>query len=164
MTKTITILAILALASCDLLHPTTPEERGIKVNRDITIEHQPEALLFAEELVETYYDIDLGGLSESAKVWWADTTCPYHPDQYAILMKYRGSPDRCFKGITFTCNELYVALSQRDPKKVCGSALVHEFGHCIYLDIWNEGDRYHLDSEFWDLISGSSDEACARDW
>lgn len=150
------------LPNCGFFDPPTPEERGVKVNRDIhRVYNQDKAMLFAESAVEDYYGISLGHAFEDTKVWWADTRCPYS-DNYAVVIEYNGVPDRCFYGIMFSCQEIYVAVSEHG--KTCGTALLHEFGHCLYSRIFYDFDREHVDQEFWGIIGASAAESCDRGW
>ena len=149
-------LVVVGLAACG---PMTPEERGIKVNEDIIgVYNQDKAMFTAQYLVEDYYGVELGDLWTDAVVYWTDTKCPKN-GQYAVIY------DReCYYGIMWSCDEIYVALSNGDPETTTGSALLHEFGHCMHMEMGLGGDTNHVDNEFWDVIIEAQDIARGRGW
>jgi hypothetical protein len=59
---------------------------------------------------------------------------------------------------------MYVALSNKDANRTCGSALLHEFGHCMLMDMGTSGDCDHSDTDFWQVIENARVEACNRGW
>lgn len=152
-----TLVALCLLASCSDVQ--TPEERGIAVTDKIGIFNQSKALFWAQTLVEDEYQIDLGDLSTSGTViYWTDTKCPKN-GQYAVI--YDG---KCNYGRMWSCDEIYVALSGVDPERTCGSALLHEFGHCLSMAMGLGGDNSHSDERLWGVISEAKNYSCERGW
>ena len=150
------MLLLCMVASCG---PMAPEERGIKVSDRIGVLNQSKAMFWAQTLVEDEYHVDLGDLStQGVTVYWADTKCPKN-GQYAVI--YNGN---CNYGRMWSCDEMYVALSNLDPERTCGSALLHEFGHCLSMAMGNGGDAGHNDNRLWDVIAEASDFACNEGW
>jgi len=154
-----TAIALYALAACA---PATPAERGIVVSEDIyKVRNQDKALLLTESMVEDEYGVRFENLWQDATIYWADTRC-YYNDSYAVLYEYGDGPPRCLAGITFSCNEVIVARNA--DLDVCGTALVHEFGHCLAINLFGHGDADHLDVDFWGLVEFIADDVCERDW
>lgn len=135
-------------------------DRGIETNPEITIPTQAETLWLTQRLVEDLYDQDFGMLADNLGISWTDTLCP-GTQTPAVLYD-----DRCLGGIMWNCGEIYVAVSHQDPAKSCGTALPHEFGHCLYMQIdpHHSGCPDHSDAEFWAVIEAAKTETCARDW
>ena len=138
--------------------PMTPEERGIEVTDKIGIFNQSKALFWTQTLTEDEYGVDLGDLSTSAVIYWADTRCPKN-GQYAVI--YKG---QCNYGRMWSCDEIYVALSGIDSDRTCGSALLHEFGHCLSMSMGLGGDHSHSDARLWAVIETAKRYACDRGW
>jgi hypothetical protein len=153
--KTVTLLA--CLAACT---PTAPERRGVEVSGIAELPSQDKAMLTALRMVEDEYGTSFGDLLPDTTVYWADTTCP-GDGRYAVI--WRG---RCYHGITWSCSEMYVALSDLDPERTTGSALLHEFGHCLYmqLDANHSGCPDHSDTAFWGVINQAEVVAKNRGW
>lgn len=163
---------LLVLSACsDVM---SPRERGIKltdcmgdsscdpyVPPVIGVINQSKAMFTAQYLIEDAYEVDFGNLSLEATVYWADTICP-KDGLYKIIY---GS--ECNYGRMWSCDEMYVALSNKNSERTCGSALVHEFGHCLYMDQidpYHTGCPDHSDTAFWNIIDGASTIACNRGW
>lgn len=150
----------LCLAGCQ----TTPLiEQG--QDPPYKVHDQDKAMLLTESYVEDSYGLDLDRVWESSKVFWVTTVCPYHKDQYAVV--YKG---KCSYGRMWGCQDMYVALSNKDPERTCGSALVHEFGHCLRGKLGLPTylcpgmDAPHKDIYFWSIIRRAHDETCNRGW
>jgi hypothetical protein len=154
------LLTILILAfSC--AGPYMPDERGIEVIEDsegLGVAYQSKAMFQAQYLVEDHYRTDFGDLSTEATVYWTDTLCPKN-GEYAVIYDHG-----CSYGIMWSCDEMYVALSNKDPKRTCGSALIHEFGHCMYMKMFGYRNSEHNDDEFWEVIGDAQKSACDRGW
>lgn len=143
--------------------PSTPEERGIAVSEDIyKVRNQDKALLLTESMVEDEYGLEFEHTWQRSTVYWADTKCYYDDSRYAVLYEYRDGPPRCLNGITFGCDQIIVA--RNDDLDVCGTALVHEFGHCLAVEIFGHGDGDHLDADYWGLIEFIAADVCEREW
>lgn len=137
----------------------TPDERGIQVTDRIGVFNQSKAMFTAQFMVEDFFGADFGGLStHGAVVYWTDTKCPKN-DQYAVL--YEG---KCNYGRMWSCQEMYVALSSLDSERTCGSALLHEFGHCLSMQLGQGGDSEHTNKDLWEVISEAKTIACDRGW
>jgi len=151
-----TILIMLLLAACG---PMTPYDRGIEVTDAIGVLNQSKALFSAQIAVEDHYGVRLGDMHTDAVVYWTDTKCPKN-GQYAVI--YRGT---CVYGRMWSLDEIYVALSNKDPERTCGSALIHEFGHAMYMEMFDrDGNAAHDDDEFWDVLVAPMQLACDRGW
>lgn len=145
------LIACLALACGSM----TPEERGIEVDRSIVkVYNQDKAMLQLEGMAEDFYGVRLSNEFESTKVWWATTPCPYTDDPAVIYENH------CYYGRLWSCGEIYVALPRSG--KTCGSALLHEFGHCLMMIIKGYGDANHS-SDVWPLVAEAHGLACARE-
>jgi hypothetical protein len=138
----------------------SPEERGIEVADLIGVFNQDKSMFTAQYMIEDAYGEDFGDLWADATVYWTDTRCPKN-GMYAVI--YRG---QCNYGRMWSCGEMYVALSNLDPERTAGSALNHEFGHCMYMkmDPHHTGCPDHSDIPFWDLIEESNNIAKERGW
>ncbi len=124
-----------------------------------------------EGLAEDYYGLEFGHLFERTKVYWVDAVdCPYTGEGPAIVLDNL----QCVGGIMYSCMEMYVATYRQErleDYKVCGTALLHEFGHCIIQELsggW--GDAAHTLTPIWggDGVEGIVEHAyayaCARGW
>lgn len=151
---------ILFLSSCDYSHP-------VNINPDIyKIHNQDKSMMLTQGYVEYGYDVRLGRVAENAEVFWSDDKCPYRMGDYAVVYK-----NKCYYGLMWECDSMYVALSNKDPLRTCGSALVHEFGHCLRGKMGFDPqlpcpgmDASHKDDEFWDIINQAHEESCNRGW
>jgi hypothetical protein len=134
----------------------TPEERGIEVDYSIhKVYNQDKAMLDLETTAEDHYGIRLDNLFEHTKVWWTTTRCPYSDDPAVIYN------NECFYGRMWGCMEIYTALPESGV--TCGSALVHEFAHCLMMEMFNnDGDADHS-SDIWALVSEAHNRACVRE-
>jgi hypothetical protein len=134
----------------------SPEERGIEVDRSIVkVYNQDKAMLLFESMVEDATSSELGNAFEETTVWWATTTCPYSDDPAVV---YKG---QCNYGRMWSCGEIYVALPKAG--KTCGSALIHEFGHCLSMHLDGHYDADH-NGYLWPIAQRASREACERGW
>ncbi len=109
---------------------------GIEVDEDIyKIHDQDKAMLLTEVRVNDHYGVSLPHHDDiGADVKWTSTVCPYHMDRYAVVLD-----NVCYNGIMWSCDQIYVALSNRDPERTCGSALLHEYGHCLLFTLgWED--------------------------
>lgn len=140
------------LASC--VAPMTPEERGIAVDDDIEIPSEGDVLALVQDAVENHYRIDLGLVG--GNVYWASSECEGKPS-----VIWCGA---CERGLVWSCEEIYVAVSQWTPSTTCGTVLVHEFGHCLHDAMAGTLDTKHLDEEFWPIISRAYVETCELGW
>jgi len=132
----------------------TPEERGIEVNYDIKIESQQEVLQLAQHRFEELYSISLGSTSDDAIVYWTDHRC-----NDMTNVEWR---DMCKKGLTWSCKEMYVAVSEWTPDTTCGTVLVHEFGHCMHGVAFGELDIDHSSTGFWKNVTDIYVETCDK--
>lgn len=130
-----------------------------EVSGPYKVHAQDKALLYTQFRVEDSYAVDLGETWEKAKVHWSEEKCPYNRDDYAVV--YR---ERCYYGIMFGCDAIYVALSNLDAERTCGSALLHEFGHCLLGAMGFPMDADHENDRFWTVIEDAHEETCERGW
>jgi hypothetical protein len=166
------LLVLFAITACTPI--LAPEERGIEL-QDCTgkddcnpfedhilgVYNQDKALFTAQYTVEDHYGHHFGSLWADAVVYWGDTTCPRN-GQYMMMHE-----DECYYGLMWSCEEIYVALSNKGPENTCGSALLHEFGHCMYMEMKTfdgNGNAAHDDDEFWSLIAEANLLSCNRSW
>lgn len=82
-------------------------------------------------------------------VWWSDEACPDDP-LGASAVVYNG---RCFAGLTFWCQAVFVAWRGH----ISASAYAHELGHCLHIAAGWGGDGEHLDDEWWAAIQRAND-------
>lgn len=151
------LIFILLLVACG---PMTPEERGIKVTDDFKIYNQDKAMFTLQYTIEDYYNVRMDNdFIFQTKVYWTDTPCPYS-DDWAVV--YKG---KCNAGRMWSCQEMYVAKKKSDPDHTCGTALLHEFGHCIRQELGfsTSGDD-HWDDEFWGVVAEADAISCNRGW
>lgn len=152
-------LAILLLTACSV---SPPDRRGIDVADIYKVSGQDKAMLLAESMVEDAYGYELEHRWQDTTVYWTDTVCYYDDSRYAVLYDYDDGPPRCLAGLTFSCQEMYVAVNA--DRTTCGTALVHEFGHCLHLEIFGIGDGGHTNADFWGLIADVAGLVCDRGW
>ena len=151
----------------------TPEARGVELqdcdgieNCDPFEDHivgvfnQNKAMFTAQFMVEDHYGEDFGDLTLNSTVYWTNTRCP-KDGQYSV-----NHNDKCHYGKMWSCDEMYVALSGKDPELTCGSALLHEFGHCMKSKMtqFQSLDADHSDTEFWNVIREAHKISCDRGW
>lgn len=144
----------LLLASCS---PLTPDERGITVDRDLSalgVPVQSKALLELEGMAEDHYSVSLANAWQDAVVWWTTTKCPKTLDPAVIYQ------NGCYYGRMWSCDEIYVALPRGGT--TCGSALLHEYGHCLRMLLFGDGDAGHK-SDIWELVAVAHERACVRE-
>lgn len=146
------LLLQLVVASC-----IAGDDHGIETADVYKVYEQDKAMLLAETRFEQYYGVESTAF-EWAEVQWTNTPCPYK-NAWAVVYQ-----DKCFYGITWDCDEIYVALNKDEPNRTCPTALMHEFGHCLRLDAGWDGDADHSEVEFWDFIGVVRKETCERDW
>ncbi len=133
-----------------------PEERGIEVDRDIyKVYNQDKAMLLFESMVEDATGHKFDNAFQAAQVWWATTRCPYN-DNPAVI--YEGE---CYFGRMWSCSEIYVALP--DSGTTCGSALLHEFAHCLSMLSVGHGDASHT-GPLWEVVAEANAISCGRGW
>ena len=155
------VFAVLTLvhvmSGCDFDYKTA-EERGIQVNRDIiAIYNQDKSMLLFENMVEDEFNVRLDNVWRNSEVWWADTSCQGR-DGYGIQLGRK-----CVAGVMWDCSDLYVALSDRDPLRTCGTALLHEFGHCLNGYVFGHRAGDHK-GPMWDVVDAANQIACDRGW
>jgi len=156
MIKQTLALFIVLLAACGGV--MTPEERGIVVSDRIGVFNQSKVLFTTQLAVEDHYGVDLGDMHTDAVVYWTDTICPKNGLSMVI---YRGE---CNYGRMWSLEEVYVAVSNKDPEKTCGSALVHEFGHALHFELFGSYNGSHDHDAFWDVLKEPNRIACERGW
>lgn len=147
---------LLFLVACDLTAP-----HGIEIADVYKIQGQDESLLLAWGRFEEHFKTVVPNpvIDDTVQVFWTDTPCPYRPEQWAVVMD-----GRCYAGRMWGCDELYVAMNSLDPNKTCGTALLHEYGHCLSMQAgWGE-DASHQNEELWDNIRTTKKEVCLRGW
>ena len=137
---------------------------GIEVDENIVKVHdQDRAMLLGLADVESHYELRVP--DHEAVVFWTSTRCPYHMAEYAVV--HQGV---CSYGVLWSCEEIFVALSNRDPERTCKSALLHEYGHCLRMTLgWdsdgcNPDGTGHVDDEFWLVNANTAQQACLRQW
>ena len=138
--------------------PNWPEIRDIEVAGTYKQYNQDKAMLLAEAMIEDEFGLKFDNVWENTTVYWAHTRCP-HSDSYAVV--YKGE---CYYGIMWSCREMYVALSNKDPAYTCGSALLHEFGHCLHIEAFGHGDHGHEHEDWWQVIGEAAAQSCERNW
>jgi hypothetical protein len=149
------LLIIAMLAACG---PMTPEDRGIEVDHAMSslgVFNQSKAMLDLEGMAEDHYLAQLDNLFQDTQVWWTTTLCP-GTGSPAVIYK-----DKCNYGRMWNCQELYVAAPLNE--KTCGSALLHEYAHCLRMALFEgDGDADHT-SDIWELVADAHDRACTRE-
>lgn len=156
------LVFIVALVGCVLaaFWLVTACDFDIPIETDpsiVAVHDQGKAMLLARADVETHFDVVVP--EHDVNVSWTSTPCPYRLDHYAVV--YRSE---CLYGIMWSCDEIFVALSNRDEQRTCGSALVHEYGHCLRLALGWSGDHNHSAGEFWAVNRATHHETCERGW
>ena len=146
----------------------TPEERGIKVSDRIGVLNQSKVLFVTQLAVEDAYGVKLGDMHTDAVVYWTDTRCPKNGLSMVI------HDGRCLYGVMWSLEEMYVAESNIDPDKTCGSSLVHEFGHALHGAVFGDFNGAHDHLEFWGgerdgkhvtgVLEAPARLACERGW
>lgn len=112
-----------------------------------------------EYMIKDEYKKDVTDLQFDSKVYWTDTPCPYK-DGWAVV-----KDGVCYHGMMWSCSEMYVAKNKNNPNNTCGTALLHEFGHCIRqtLQFDTHGDD-HWDDRFWAVVAQAGMVSCDRGW
>ncbi len=151
-------IVLLIVAACG------PEHRGFDVLDSVyKIPNQDKAMLTLERDVEDHYEIKFSNAFESSKTFFVrGEVCSYNGSKPS----FKGSDGKCLAGIMWNCKEMYVAIMpQDDPAdyRVCGTALVHEFGHCLQI-LMGSGDPGHVNSEFWQIVETTNRHTCTRGW
>lgn len=159
MARFLLLAVILAASGC---RKSVPESRGVPVTDIKVVGSQSKALFTAQFMVEDHYGVKFGDLHQNAKIWWTETKCP-KDDSGRNAVLYRG---KCYAGLTFSCKEIYVALNSSDRGKLCRTALLHEFGHCMRIEMTpnRDGDAAHADTEFWGVMQEADKVICGRNW
>lgn len=147
----IRLLPLLLFLSC-----TVNDLHGIEVADEQEMPNQGAVLEYTQSRFEDTYRVRVEAFEHSI-VWWTDTTCPTKPDTWAVV--YR---DTCYHGLTWSCEEIFVAKNRLAPQDLCSTALVHEFGHCLLLEAGMDGDISHANTEFWEFMKQVRNEACAE--
>jgi hypothetical protein len=114
-------------------------------------------MLLAETRFEEWSGIDTDAFRR-AEVYWTDTPCPYQ-DGWAVVHE-----GRCYYGLMWGCDEMYVALNMNDPDHTCPTALMHEFGHCLLMEAGLDPDADHSNDAFWSFMAQVRQETCNRGW
>lgn len=99
-----------------------------------------EALLLVHEHYTALYP-EAGPINPT--VYWSSEICP-GTDQTAVIYQ-----DVCYHGYLYTCADIYVAYHE----VLSDSAFAHELGHCYRLTLFRDGDRDHLDGEWWQDVA-----------
>lgn len=144
---------LFVIPACDLsaLH-------GIDVADDVyKVYNQDKAMLLAEARFEDRFGLSSNAFRE-ARVFWTNTPCPYQ-DGWAVVHE-----NRCYYGMMWGCDEIFVAMNRHDPNHTCHTVLLHEFGHCLLMEAGLNHDGDHSDEQFWDFIGEVTDESCGRGW
>ena len=109
--------------------------------------------LEAQELLEQKFAEEL-----QVDVYWTTTLCPTaEPGDDRTAVVYRGG---CTNGLTFSCDEIYVAWRGT----IASSAFVHELGHCLRLTMGLDGDAGHEDKSYWEVVSGVNKQVRENGW
>jgi len=148
-----TLLPILVLLiSCAEEGPRYPVADVYK------LEGQNDAWLILRYQFEHHYGIDIANplIDDNLQVYWVDTKCPYIPDQNAVVLP----SGQCAAGQTFSCEEIYVALDEVDPTRICNTALIHEYGHCALMLAGWDPDADHSNTELWNLTKEVRNTVC----
>lgn len=166
--RTLFVIFALALSGCWWeFGALTPKERGIKLRpcaeyEDCEYEsdyykvyNQDKAMFLFQTMVEDKFAESFGDLFQEVDVRWVSTRCPYS-DEPAVVYE-----DVCYHGIMWSCDELYVAVP--DTERTCGSALLHEYAHCLSHQMTFSFDGQHL-GPIWDVVAEASQIACEREW
>jgi hypothetical protein len=140
----------LTLCSCD-------PDRGIETADIHKVYNQDKALFLAEVRFEERFGVHTDAY-KYANVIWTDTPCPY-ADGNAVI--YEGE---CYHGLMFGCDEMYVAIDENNPNRTCGTALMHEFGHCLWARAGKGFDGDHENPALWGFVKDVKKETCDRDW
>lgn len=153
----ISVLIVLAiLAACQ-------DYRSFAVDESIDrIPTQAKAMLVFERMVEDHYQVSFGNLFERTNIYFVrDEDCAIPLD------------GRCLGGVMWSCSEIYVAVDPDKPVedlRVCRTQLLHEFGHCLRMemgisDVDDNGRTDHSDLEFWQgVLWDAHSYACDRGW
>lgn len=163
-------LTVIILSACNTV--SYPEERGIRLqdcdNDDedcdpyeeiIGVTNQTKAMFTAQYMVEDAYNERFGDLfNKRTTIYWVRTVCP-EDGLYKVIHN-----KECVYGKMWSCDEMYVAVSNGDSKRTCGSALLHEFGHCMLMEMGVNADTDHSNNAFWSVIEEAQDLSCDRDW
>ena len=152
------LIVLVIVASCDA-------DRGYDVDESIyKIPNQDKALLYTERAIEDHYNTHLGNTFENTTTHFVrGEVCPYNGNTPAMIL----DSGQCVAGIMYGCQEMYVAIMpQDDPAdyRACGTALLHEFGHCLLMTMQIDPDANHTNSEFWGIVSQSNKYTCGRGW
>lgn len=129
------------------------------------IPNQDKALLMLERNIEDFYGNGLfldNLFMDSNFLFVRGEPCPYN-SQDSVIITDKGM---CVGGIMTSCREMYVAIPD-DPVEdltVCGTALLHEHGHCIRQFLGLANSNSHPDKEFWAVIQETNKYVCGRDW
>ena len=137
-------MTALLLSGCQAEYPRGIESMPVEIDgqRDMVNHLKKEVTRFYTRDSEDF-DERLDVLDVEPMIWWSFEECP---DDGSIAVIHR---DRCLHGLTFSCEEIFVAW--RGP--VERSALAHELGHCFLLNGYREGDGNHEQTQFWALIN-----------
>jgi hypothetical protein len=138
------------LSGCDI-------DRGITVDHTVVVEHERESMYLLQAYAEERYDINLGDLWFDADVSWVTEDCDGRPGVWWDREGY------CVAGLMFSCSEIYVAIDSPIEGTVCGTALLHEFGHCLADKIWGGINTNHTSAIFDDVAVVAAD-VCSRGW
>ena len=124
-----------------------PESRGIEVESNDVLPGQAEAEALAMDIVGDY---------PNTNIYWTNTVCPTDAAGRTAVI-YDGI---CYAGLTFSCDEIYVA--RRDF--MWQTALIHELGHCFRLNMGLYGDAEHEVSSWWEWMQAINAEVKANGW
>lgn len=156
------VLLLLMIAACDLLDY---HYRGIEnVDPEFPMPNQRKALFLYEQQVNDWLGVEDRELYKRAQVYYVVDTCP-DTDQPSFLHP-SAYPPLCVAGTMWRCEEMFVAAHE---SVICGSALMHEFTHCLAQHIpelqeHGYGDPQHK-GPIWDFMSEfNKAEVCARGW
>ena len=126
---------------------------------------QDKSMLLYESAVELAYGVELGHEWERANVHWStEDGCPWYEGTQINV-----EPHGCVWGVTYGCDQIYVAIdwdgvSDVRDLKPSGTALLHEFGHCLREKVLGDPDGDHSDDDWWSLVADVRAETAVRGW
>lgn len=126
--------------------------------------HQFSAQAYYIDVLNTEYEeqiasrgVDLAAVE--TRVYWTRTSCPN--GRIGLYHKLTDADKfSCYHGLTWTCEEIYVA----DVSPLSYSAFTHELGHCYYRHLFGTKDAEHKDEKFWKLVDKVDGDLAERGW
>lgn len=130
------IIVILLLSSCS--NCSYEENYGIDYYTKYK-EGQEIALELTFDYINAEY---ITNIDPKVDLYWVNTTCSYDNVDNRTAIVYE---DKCYVGLTFSCNYIYLA----DRGQISYSALAHELLHCAHIEIYKDGDGEHSHTSWW---------------